>query len=148
MHSTNYVNTLIAVADDCPVRHGITPPAKPGNPSIASRTFQVIAQNPYRFTSDDVIFTVYADRAGLAESERSSAREHYFSSGRPCLRASELGKKYGWGIHANADGHIALYAVDSPEYAELSTEVPPQGTTHFLAERPLTVVKAMRSSRR
>ena len=147
MHTTNYVNTLIAVADDCPTNSGIVPPAKIENPSIASRTHQLIAQNPYRFTSDDVIFTVYADRAGLAESERPAARVQYFSKGRPCLRASDLGKKYGWGVHANADGRIALYAMDSLEYAELATEEPPQGTTHFLAERPLSVVKAMRSTR-
>ncbi|MDO5753655.1 DUF6157 family protein [Arthrobacter sp.] len=148
MHTTNYVNTLIAIADDCPADHGVIPPVKLENPSIASRTFQLISQNPYRFTSDDVIFTVYADRAGLTESERPSAREHYFSKGRPCLRASDLGKKYGWGVHANADGHVALYAVNSPEYAELSVGKAIQSTTPDHTDCPVAVVKAMRSSRR
>ena len=147
MHTTNYVHTLIAVAEDCPAEHGVTPPAKPGNPSIASRTFQLIADNPYRFTSDDVLFTVYADRAGLPDSERPAARERYFSSGRPCLRASALGKKYGWGIHANDDGRLALYAVDSLEHAALAMDKPLQNETEHRAEGTVTVVKAMRSSR-
>lgn len=147
MHTTNYLNTLIQVADDCPAGHGIVPREKLENPSIASRTYQLIAQNPYRYSSDDVIFTVYADRAGIAPSERNEARDAYFSIGRPCLRASDLGKKYGWGIHADQDGRIALYAVDSAEYAQFATGKPLKSATHHAADSAVTVVKAMRSSR-
>lgn len=46
MHTTNYVNNLITVADDCPAVHGVIPPEKPGRPTIASRTFEMIAHNP------------------------------------------------------------------------------------------------------
>lgn len=148
MHTTNYVNTFIAVADDCPADHGVVPPEKPANPSIASRTFALIARNPYGYTSDDVIFTLYADRAELAHSERPLARKHYFSTPRACLRASDLGKKYGWGIHANDDGCLALHAVDSEEYARLTAKAPLPNNTHRALEGIITVVKAMRSSRR
>lgn len=148
MHTTNYLNTLIQVADDCPAGHGIIPPEKLENPPIASRTYQLIAQNPYRYSSDDVIFTVYADRAGIARSERSQAREAYFSIGRPCLRASDLGKKYGWGVHADQNGRIALYAVDSAQYAQLAMGKPHESATHRAAGSAVTVLKAMRSSRR
>jgi hypothetical protein len=41
------------------------------------------------------------------------------SKGHPHLHVSPLAKRYGWGIHNNAEGKIALIAVESPEYAQL-----------------------------
>ncbi len=95
-----------------------------------------------------MIFTVYADRAGITEFGRPAARVEYFSVGRPCLRASDLGKKYGWGIHSDDEGSIALYAVDSPHYATLADGECIGNTADAQEECVVTVVKAMRSSRR
>jgi Family of unknown function (DUF6157) len=36
------------------------------------------------------------------------------SKGHPHLRVSALAKRYGWGIHNNHEGKIALIAVHSP----------------------------------
>ena len=136
MHTTNYANTFIAVAEDSTAERGIAPPEKADNPSIAFRTWRMIAEHPYRYTSDDVIFTVWADRKGIPADEREAARATFFNKGQPCLRASDLGKKYGWGIHHDADGRVALYGVESTEY-------------QALADRDdIAVVKAMRSARR
>lgn len=33
-----------------------------------------------------------------------------------CVRASPLTKKYGWGVHYDGQGKIAIHAVDSQEY--------------------------------
>jgi len=57
------------------------------------------------------------------------------SKGHPHLRVSPLAKRYGWGIHNNADGKIALIAVESPAYKQLLDDT---GTTK---------IKAFRSSR-
>ncbi len=38
------------------------------------------------------------------------------------MRASPLGKRYGWGVHADAEGHIAIYAVESQRYRELASD--------------------------
>lgn len=100
MGTTNYFDTLIAIADDSGATRGLVPP-EAVNPSIAFRTWQLISENPYRYTSDEVIFSVYADRRGIADSERPAAREQFFSKGQPCLRTSDLGRKYGWGIHSD-----------------------------------------------
>jgi len=54
---------------------------------------------------------------------------------RACLRASPLPKTFGWGLHHDADGRITLHAVDTPEYAQLSSDA------------SLTQLRAMRSSR-
>lgn len=139
MHTTNYVDTFITVAPDCPVSVGTIPPART-NPSVAARTFARILAEPYRRTSDEVIFSVYADREDLPESDRALARTRFFSKGQPCLRASDLAKKYGWGIHHDAAGRVALYGRESAAYAALSRGAGPDG-------RSVTVVAAMRSTR-
>ena len=134
-HTTNYFGTLIAIADDSVATTGTRPPEKEGNPSVAFRTWQAIAGQPYALTSDDVIFEVWADRRGIAPEERDAAREEFFSKGQPCLRASDLGKKYGWGIHHDAEGRVALVGVETAAYQAL------------LADPAVKVVKAMKSKR-
>jgi hypothetical protein len=57
------------------------------------------------------------------------------SKGHPHLRVSPLAKRYGWGIHNNADGKIALIAVESPAYKQ------------HLHDPGTTKIKAFRSSR-
>jgi Family of unknown function (DUF6157) len=136
MHTTNYANTFIVIAEDTVAEHGVAPPEKTEDPSIASRTWRMILEHPYRCTSDDVIFTVWADRKGIPADERDAARRQFFSKGQPCLRASDLGKKYGWGIHHDAEGRVAVYGVESDEYRALTDR------------SDITVVNAMRSSRR
>lgn len=43
---------------------GAVPLSEPGNPSVAARTFEMISEHPFRYTSGDVIFAVHADAAG------------------------------------------------------------------------------------
>ncbi|MDH6181474.1 hypothetical protein M2152_001656 [Microbacteriaceae bacterium SG_E_30_P1] len=139
MHSTNYFDTFILVADDSPALEGVVPPTRP-SPSVAEMTYRMIAQNPYGHTSDDVIFTVWADRRGIPHDERVQAREEFFAKGQPCLRSSDLGKRYGWGIHSDSEGRVALVAVDTPEYAMLAAGSSPE-------EGRVRVTRAMRSKR-
>jgi hypothetical protein len=139
-HTTNYFDTFITVAPDSSATASSEPPPR-AEPSVAERTLRMIADAPYRHTSDDVIFTVWADRRGIPESDREAAREQFFSKGQPCLRSSDLGKRYGWGIHSDEAGRVAVYGIDSPEYARLASG-------QDVAGRPITVTTAMRSSRR
>lgn len=136
MHSTNYANTFISIADDSTATRGVPPPEREDNPSVASRTWRLIAERPYELTSDDVIFTVWAERQGIPEGDRDAARAEFFAKGRPCLRASDLGKKYGWGIHHDREGRVAVYGRETEAYGA------------FTEGGDLTVLKAMRSSRR
>jgi hypothetical protein len=134
-HSTNYQNTFIAVADDCPAGRGETPPQKAGDPSVANLQFDLIRKNPYKFTSDEVVFQVFAQRNEVSKSEWAQAKAAFFSKGQPCLRASPLPKRYGWGVHHNTEGKIAIYGCDSPEYKKM------------MSDKSLKVVKAMKSAR-
>ena len=117
MHTTNYVQTFIAVSPDTTATSGVVPP-KPG--TVAAMQHEKVAAAPYRLTSDDLIFEVFADRNGIARADRETARAEFFSKGQPCMRSSPLVKSYGWGVHSDAHGRIAIYPVDSERYAELA----------------------------
>ena len=117
--STNYYDTLITIAPDSPTRKSIVPDLTKA--SVASQQYQWITEQPYSLTSDDVIFRRVAEKEGISEADRSAAQKEYFQTGRACLRTSPLAKQYGWGIHADAEGRIALVAAESDEYAELSS---------------------------
>lgn len=119
-HTTNYAATFIEVADDCPAEHGEEPPVAE-NPSIAALHYRLLSEHPYTRTSDDVVFATYALRGGV-DVDDAAAREEFFSVGRPCLRSSPLGKRYGWGLHHDAQGRVALVARDSEEYALLAAD--------------------------
>ncbi len=120
LYTTNVYNTFIRVAEDCPARTGEPPPPRGGNPTVAGLQYEMIAEAPYRHTSDDVVFATSVRGRELdakaTRKERSLARDEFFSRGQACLRASGLGKRFGWGIHADAEGRVALYAVDSKPY--------------------------------
>lgn len=137
MERVDYTNTFIAVAPDSSAESGTSPPA---DTSVAARTLDLIAGHPYEFTSGDVIFTVWADRRGIPEPDRAQARAEFYATSKACLRSSDLGKRYGWGIHADADARIAVYPVDSTEYAALAGGRSPDG-------EPVSVRPAMRSVR-
>jgi hypothetical protein len=135
IHTTNYKDTFIMVADDCPASSGEIPPDNKSAKTVAGLQYDLVSKNPYRFTSDDVLFQVYAQRNDLAESGLQTAREQFFSKGQPCFRASPLTKRYGWGIHCNKDGKIALFGCDTDAYQK------------WAADKNVKVVKAMRTGK-
>lgn len=117
--TTNYVDTFIEVAEDCPVTRAEVP-VTTGAPTIAALQYELIAGHPYEHTSDDVLFEVHARRRGIADDQRQEERDAFFATPQACLRASPLGKRYGWGIHHDADARVALVAVESDRYRELA----------------------------
>lgn len=140
MDNVDYFDTFIAVSPDSRAATATAPPPRGDSLTVAGRTFSMLDGHPYEHTSGDVIFTVMADRAGIPQADRPAARAEFFSRGRACLRSSDLGKRYGWGLHHDAEGRVALVAVDSPEYAEFAAGRAPGGGS-------VAVTAAMRSSR-
>jgi hypothetical protein len=135
LHTTNYQSTFIEVAEDCPVSVAEPPPDKGEKKTVAAMQFELLARAPYRYTSDDVVFSVHADRASIPDSQQAEAREQFFSKGQACLRSSPLAKRYGWGFHFDEEGRVALVPGGSDEYERLASD---PGVHH---------VKAMRSKR-
>ena len=127
-HSVNYADTFIEVAEDCPVTAAEEPPQK--EPKTAARIeYDLIIENPYRYMSDEVLYESNGRRKGLSSDD-------FFAKGQPCFRASALTKRYGWGVHSDALGRVALYAVESEAYKRLAQD------------ESLAHVEAMRSSRK
>ncbi|HPR09813.1 MAG TPA: DUF6157 family protein [Candidatus Saccharibacteria bacterium] len=118
--TTNYYDTLIRIAEDSPVTVAEVPVAKNDKPTIASMQYDMVVNNPYKFTSDDVIFRIYAERNHVEPNQ--TEREKYFSKGQPCFRSSPLGKRYGWGVHSDSEGKIAIYPADSSVYEHLAND--------------------------
>lgn len=134
LHTTNYIDTFIEIADDTKADCGTKPPTKDKR-TVAEMQYELIAKNPYKYTSDDIFFQVFAERNELTKPEYEQAREQFFSKGQPCFRASPLTKTYGFGIHSNSEGKVALYGMETDEYHK------------FLADTKINKVKAMRSSK-
>ena len=135
VHTTNYHNTFIEIAEDCPVDFGEIPAPKGDSKSIAQLQLEMLLDNPYKYDSDDIIYTVFAQRKEIPSHEWEAERATFFSKGQPCLRASPITKRHGWGVHANADGKIAIYGADTQDYQR------------FLSDPTVTKVKAMRTKK-
>lgn len=135
IHSTNYFNTFIEIAEDTKVTCGTIPPSKSDKKTIAELQYQLIAKHPYVYSSDDVLFQVYAERNELTSSELTVAKKAFFSKGQACFRASPLTKSYGFGVHSNSEGKIALYPCESEAYQQ------------FVEDPAIKKVKAMKSKR-
>lgn len=133
-HTTNYQDTFIEVATDTKAETGTKPPSK-DKKTVAEMQYELIAKNPYQYTSDDILFQVFADRNDLTKTEYKEAREQFFSKGQACLRASPLTKTYGFGIHNDKNGKIALFGMETTAYQD------------FLKNSEIKKVKAMKSSR-
>ena len=136
IHTTNYRNTFIEVADDSPVSIAEVPGVRNGKETVASLQYQLIHDNPYQLTSDEVLFQVYSQRNDLTVEEIQDERKRFFSKGQACMRASPLTKRYGWGIINDSEGKIALVARESEEYKRL------------VEDERIQKVKGMRSRRK
>jgi Family of unknown function (DUF6157) len=128
MTTTNLPNTFISVAADCPAFMAEVPPAREPK-TIPRLEYELLINNPYKYTSDDVLYAANGERRGIA-------REKFFARVQPDFRLSPLTKRYGWGVHIDAEGKIAIYALGSAEY-EL-----------FARDTTLRQLKGNRSKRR
>jgi uncharacterized protein DUF6157 len=133
--SMNYYDTLIEVADDCPAMEAQVPQATGAKKTKAVVEYELLAKHPYKYTEEDIAFETYAVLHDIPKAIWITERKKFLSKGHPHLRVSALAKRYGWGIHNNAKGKIALVAVESPEYK------------HLLNDRRITKIKAFRSKR-
>jgi Family of unknown function (DUF6157) len=130
----NYYDTLIQVADDCPATEGEVPAARGGRKTKAVVEYELLVSHPYAYNEEDIAFEVYAVLHAISKANRPKERAKFLSKGHPHLRVSPLAKRYGWGIHNDAAGKVALVAVNSSQYQRL------------MKDPRTTKVKAFRSS--
>ncbi|CAG0928700.1 hypothetical protein TFLX_01023 [Thermoflexales bacterium] len=135
MTSLNYYNTFIEVADDCPATRGETPQPRSNKPTKAVLEYELIAKHPYTYTGEDVAFQTYALQQALTKDRWPAERAKFLAQDQACMRTSALGKRYGWGVHCDEHGKVALVALGSADYQR------------FANDASLKHIKAMRSKR-
>ncbi|MFC4619506.1 DUF6157 family protein [Camelliibacillus cellulosilyticus] len=131
----SYKNTFIKVAPDCPVTKAVVPESKREKKPIHQIHYEMLSNNPYKYTHEALIFEADVQHKGIAPENIEAHRKAFFQKKHPCLRASQLPKKYGWGIHYDAEGKIALYGMETEAYQKFS-------------QSDLQILYAMRSSRK
>jgi Family of unknown function (DUF6157) len=118
----NYFDTLIAVADDCPVSSGVRPGT--GGERVARVQYELLAGRPHELTQQDVLFESWLARQDLpdelSEDDRECLRQDFLSKPQASLRSSPLPRRYGWGLLFDAHGKVALCPMESEEYRHLS----------------------------
>jgi len=134
-HTTNYNNTLIEIAEDSLVSVSVIPVVKNDKKTIANYQYEKLSKHPLKYTSDDLLFEIFAERNDISPSELEEEKLKFFSKGQACLRTSPLAKKNGFGIFHNEDSKVKLIPAESEEYRQL------------LKDDTVKKVKAMRSKK-
>ncbi|MGO4547312.1 DUF6157 family protein [Paenibacillus sp. 2TAB23] len=137
----NYYNTFITVSPDCPSEFGLVPPDKKGGRTKPSLEYELAAEQPYQYTQEELLYEVHVRHKGIAPEELAERgaeiRETFYSKPTACMRASMLPKKYGWGLHFNQEGKLALIPRESELYHQFA-----EGK-----QEGVKVLSGMRSSR-
>jgi hypothetical protein len=132
----SYVKTMIRIAPDSPTQTAIIPTPKDGQKTVAVLEYALLISEPYTYNQDKAQFAVHAMHENIPDAELEANLKDLYSEfiakPRACFRQSLLPKQYGWGVHYDDQGRIALYAVNSPEYQRL-TQL--EGTKQLVAMR-------------
>ena len=103
--------------------------------------FELVVNSPYAYTQEELLYETFIRHKGISEEELlargTEMRDEFFQKPMACLRASMLPKKYGWGIHFNSEGKLAIVPIESAEYQRFA-----EG-----ANGSLKVLAAMRNSK-
>jgi len=132
----SYKDTFITISEDSNVTSARAPVTRNEKPTIASIEYDLIKNNPYKFTQEEVQFQTYLIKNQVEEDNVDELRVQFFSKPKACFRASPLVKNYGWGMHYNNQGKVAIYEVESEIYNQL------------LNDDNITILKGMRSKRK
>lgn len=113
-------STFVVVAPDCPAAIGTVPTTLGPNPTVAIVQYELLTTAPYTMTLEGLSFATHVRTLGLspkeAETRASEIRGRLFAKPHPCMRASPLPKKFGWGVHHDAEGRIAIHGVETDAY--------------------------------
>ena len=99
---------LIEVAEDCHVTCAAIPPDS-RQKTIARIGYEVLIENPYRYTEREFFKVVHFDIRDRLDLKIDTYN----------IKRSLIVKQYGWGIHRASNGTLALIPMESERYKEL-----------------------------
>lgn len=131
----SYQDTFIQIAPDSSATEAVIPADDRPKKTIHRLQYELLTEKPYHYTHEEFVFEVYRLRQGIDEEtlaeDGDELRADFHKKEHPCMRASALTKKYGWGAHHNDEGKIALVPIESEDYQTLSE----QASKNLLAMR-------------
>ena len=135
----SYKNAFVKVSEDCPVAQSEIPVSKNGKKTAHLIQYELLTEHPYTYDHEELIYEVYIRQkdvpAAIQEKDKPKIWAELFSKGHPCMRASALVKRYGFGAHYNEAGKIAIFPMESNDYKA------------FLKDKQVTLLPGMRSKR-
>lgn len=112
----SYTNAFIKVSPDTKRKESKIPPEKVKK-TVARIHYELLSENPYAYTQDELYFKTHCIRNGL--NGTNEEKEKLFSKPHACLRASALVKTYGFGCHYDDEGKIGIVPIESEAYEKL-----------------------------
>lgn len=100
---------LIEVAEDSKVVRAVEPPDGGPEKSIHRIVYEVLIESPYKYTEMELFHEVHVVRRSRPDLKIESYS----------IKRSPLVQRFGWGIHRNPEGKLALVPVESDKYREL-----------------------------
>ena len=102
---------LILIATKCSMKRGTKPVSNREQPTIAMHQYDVLTEMPYQLTYKQLKEEVHRTRRGKEFTDEQL--ETYM------MKRSELCKIYGWGVHEDKNGKLALVGCETNEYRRL-----------------------------
>jgi Family of unknown function (DUF6157)/T5orf172 domain len=103
---------LIEVAEDYPNKYAQEPPN--GTSKTISRIeYELLIANPYKFTERELFYKVHVVHRNRPDLKIDSYN----------IKRSLLVQSFGWGLHRNNEGKLALVAIESDRYKELQESI-------------------------
>jgi hypothetical protein len=104
---------LIPALSNSNYREGTPPKSTREKETIPMVQYDILSNNPYKYTKETFYEEVYWNRLGRKHLKISSYS----------LYRNELRKKWGWGIHIDENGKIALVGIETDKYQRLKREL-------------------------
>lgn len=114
----SYTNAFITLAPDCPITVGQVPRQAM---SIAGLEHALLFGFPYCYTATDLIFEVQRRHKNVRDVELPAFRAWLLAKPQTCMRLSMLPKRWGWGIHFDELGRMAIYGAETSDYRYFAT---------------------------
>lgn len=103
---------LILVAEDCPVDKSEAP-STGKKKTIARYDYEILIANPYKYTERELFKEVHH-----VQRKRLHLKIDTYN-----IKRSMLVQRYGWGVHRDNEGRLALIPMESAEYKNLQETI-------------------------
>lgn len=109
------IECLYLVAEDCKVPNAVEPSSKLRNDKKTNNriTWEVLHEAPYAYDAKKLKEKIHLEIRGRTDLKLEAYN----------IRKSKMAQCFGWGIHQNSEGKLALVAMESEKYQQLKNNI-------------------------